>query len=342
MVSKQSTRAPARARQLDGNLLRLLIVLAAIFVFGTLISPSGFLSAGNLQSIAKQLSEFGLMALGVGICMISGGIDLSSVYVANLCGISAGLFMRRFAVDGAGEARPGFMVLACAVALLIGLACGAFNGFLVAVVKIPPMLATLGTYQLYMGVGIVLSKGSTVSGIPESFSSVGSGMLFGAVPYPFLVFLVAALLLSLLMQRTKFGIRVHLVGTNERSALFSGIAVRSTLIKAYMLSGLMASVAGLLSLSRLSSAKADFGSSYTMQCILTVVLGGVSPDGGFGKIPGIAIGVVILQALSSLLNMFPNISNYFRDILWGVALIFVLILNHTIDRMRRRKMAAKG
>ena len=108
-----------------------------------------------------------------------------------------------------------------------------------------------------------------------------------------------------------------------------------------MLSGIVSAVAGLLSLARINSAKADFGSSYTMQTIRISVLGGINPDGGFGSIPGVAIAVLILQMLSSYLNMFPSISNYYRDLIWGVALIAVLIMNFTIEKRRMAKLSQK-
>ena len=148
-----------------------------------------------------------------------------------------------------------------------------------------------------------------------------------AVSYTHLVFILMIVVLSFIMGKTKFGKRVHLVGTNEKASNFAGINNVSVLIRAYMLSGIVSAVAGLLSLSRINSAKADFGSSYTMQTILISVLGGINPDGGFGSIPGVAIAVLILQMLSSYLNMFPSISNYYRDLIWGVALIAVLIMN---------------
>ncbi len=327
-------KAPGFLSKMDSGVIRLLVVLFVVLAFGSVIRPTNFLNPGNFQSIGKQLSEYGLMALGVGICMISGGIDLSVVYIANLCGISAALVMQQAAGVSPALAIAGAVLLA----LVIGVACGVFNGFLVSKLHIPAMLATLGTYQLYMGIAIVISKGSTVSGIPEAFTSVGSGMLFGAIPYPFLVFLLAAAVLTFIMSRTKLGTRIYLVGTNQKSARFAGISVDITTIKTYMMSGLLAAIAGLLSLSRLNSAKADFGSSYTMQCILIVVLGGVNPNGGFGTVPGIAIGVVILQTLSSLLNMFPDISNYYRDFIWGAALIIILIVNHAINKRNMRSL----
>lgn len=326
----------------DSSVKRLIVVMLVVFLFASVIRPGSFLKLGNFQSIGQQLSEYGLMALGVGLCMISGGIDLSVVYIANLCGVSAGLFMQHFAMNATGWMFGVYIALAVLLAAVIGLICGLINGLLVAKLKIPAMLATLGTYQLYMGVAIVLSKGSTVSGIPKQFTVVGTQMLFGLIPYSFLIFLVAVVIIGFLMKRTKLGTRIYLVGTNEKSSKFSGIHVSGTLIKTYMLSGLMAAIAGMISLSRLNSAKADFGSSYTMLCILIVVLGGVNPNGGFGNITGIAIGVVVLQTLSSLLNMFPSISNYYRDFIWGAALILILILNFVVNRRAYQKLLKAG
>ena len=319
-----------KAKKIDGNILRLLAIFVIILAVSGITKGTSFLNVGNLQSMAKTLTEYGLMAVGCGITMISGGIDLSTVYIANLCGILAGLTMSE---------SSSSIVLAIIVALVVGALCGIFNGFLVSVLKIPAMLATLGTYQLYMGLAVVASKGSTVSGV-TSFSSFAY-MTVAGIPMPFIVFVLMIVVISFIMGKTKFGKRVHLVGTNEKASKFAGINTVSVLIRAYMLSGIVSAVAGLLSLSRINSAKADFGSSYTMQTILISVLGGINPDGGFGSIPGVAIAVLILQMLSSYLNMFPDISNYYRDLIWGVALIAVLIMNFTIEKRRMAKLSQK-
>ena len=319
-----------KAKKIDGNILRLLAIFVIILAVSGITKGTSFLNVGNLQSMAKTLTEYGLMAVGCGITMISGGIDLSTVYIANLCGILAGLTMNE---------SSSSIVLAIIVALVVGALCGIFNGFLVSVLKIPAMLATLGTYQLYMGIAVVASKGSTVSGV-TSFSSFAY-MTVAGIPMPFIVFVLMIVVISFIMGKTKFGKRVHLVGTNEKASKFVGINTVSVLIRAYMLCGIVSAVAGLLSLSRINSAKADFGSSYTMQTILISVLGGITPDGGFGSIPGVAIAVLILQMLSSYLNMFPSISNYYRDLIWGVALIAVLIMNFTIEKRRMAKLSQK-
>ncbi len=316
-------------KKMDSNIKRLLIILVAFIIIACVSKPNEFIKIGNFQTMAKQLSEYGLMAIGVGICMISGGIDLSTVYISNLCGILAGLMMQ----------GNGSVALAVIVALVVGVICGCFNGFLVSYLKIPAMLATLGTYQLFMGIAIIASGGSTVSGIPESYTSFATTALFGYIPLSFVVFILIIAAMTFIMSKSKFGTRVYLVGTNEKAAEFAGIHCKAILIRTYMLSGLVSAVAGLLSLARINSAKADFGSSYTMQCILIAVLGGVNPNGGFGTIPGIAIAVVILQMMSSYLNMFPSISNYYRDLIWGVALIGVLIINFVLDKRRTQRLS---
>ena len=307
----------------DDNSKRLIIILVVLLFVTGITKSSQFLNVGNIQSIGKQLTEYGLMSLGMGVCMLSGGIDLSTVYIANLCGISAGLIIQSNTSGAAG------IVLACVVALVVGALCGIFNGFLVSFLNIPPMLATLGSYELYMGISIVLSQGSTVSA-DGRFNILSAMTIFG-IPLPFILFLLCTVILTLIMSKTSFGNKVYIAGIN----------VKKTTLCCYMISGILSAIAGLVSLSRLNSAKADFGTSYTMQTILVAVLGGINPDGGFGNIPGIAFAVIILQTLSSYLNQFPSISNYYRDMIWGVALLAVLVFNITISKKRAKKAASK-
>ena len=317
----------------DDNSRRSIVILIVLLIITGVTKSSQFLNVGNVQSIGKQLTEYGLMSLGMGICMLSGGIDLSTVYIANLCGISAGLIIQNSTNDMAG------ILLACVVALLVGTACGIFNGFLISFLNIPPMLATLGSYELFLGISIVNSGGSTVSANGK-FNILSAMTVFG-IPFPFILFIVCTVILSLLMNKTSFGNKVYLVGTNAKSAKFAGINVKMTTLYCYMVSGILSAIAGLVSLSRLNSAKADFGTSYTMQTILVVVLGGINPNGGFGNIPGIAFSVIILQMLSSYLNQFPSISNYYRDMIWGIALFAVLVFNISVSRKRAKKATVK-
>lgn len=311
----------------DENVRRLMVILIVLLIITGVTKSTAFVNLSNFQSIGKQLTEYGLMSLGMGICMLSGGIDLSTVYVANLSGICAGLIFQ--------TNMPGNVALGCLAALCTGALCGTFNGILISRFHIPPMLATLGSYELFMGISVVLSGGSTVSvnGEIELLSS----LTILNIPLPFIIFILCTAVLAFMMGQTKFGMRTYLVGTSDKVARFAGIHVNATIIKCYMMSGLLAGIAGLISLSRLNSAKADFGTSYTMQTILVAVLGGINPNGGAGKMSGIAFAVIILQLLSSYLNQFPAISNYYRDLIWGAALLLVLVFNVEISRRSGRK-----
>lgn len=302
--------------KINSDFARMLVILAALLILAGVTSGSSFMSVANFQTIGKQLTEYGLMAIGLSITMITGGIDLSTVYIANLCGAVASLIMTAIAPEG----QIGGILLACIIALMIGCICGILNGLLVSVVNVPPMLATLGTYELFYGITVVLSNGKSITVISQ-FKAFASTMVFGIIPLPFVIFIIMAVIFSFIIGKTAFGRRVHLVGVNPKAARFAGINNVKIITLAYMLSGFLSAVAGLISLSRVASVKADFGSSYVMMTILIAVLGGCNPAGGWGEIPGVATAVVVLQVISAYLNTIPWINNYYRQALYGILLL---------------------
>lgn len=315
---------------------RLISLMFVILIVSAITHPKQFYSVDSFRGMGRQVSEYGLMSIGVAVAMISGGIDLSTVYIANLSGIIAATFMGQL-YQGSSDLIS--VVLGSLIGLSVGMICGLINGFIIAYLKVPPMLATLGTFQLFMGIAIVVSQGQSVGNVPEIFSDLGRSSVFGLLPFAFVVFLLVLIIMIFVMSKTIFGKRVSLVGTNIKAAKYAGIRTENILLKTYMLSGIISGVAGLLSLARISSAKADFGSSYTMQTILISVLGGVNPDGGFGTVQGVGIAAIILQMISSYLNLFPKISNYYRDMFWGVALLGVLVLNVVLRQRRISKLS---
>ncbi len=317
----------AKKVKLDENFLRMLVLLIVLLVFGGITRGSSFIGVASLQNIAVQLVEYGLMALGLSICMINGGIDLSTAYVANFAGIIMGMTMQNMAGGGG-------IFTALILGILVGAACGAFNGFLVSVVHIPAMLATLGSYELFYGIAIVITKGQSVSISGTGFEKFAATKIFGVIPLTFILFLLIAVVISFILDHTSFGRRVHLIGTNDKSSLFSGINVRMNTILAYMMSGILASIAGIISLSRVTTARADFGKSYIMMTVLIAVLGGCDPNGGKGNIAGVTVAVMVVQTISALLNTLPDLSNYFRELLYGVLLIGVLVLNYYTEKKR--------
>ncbi|MEA4945008.1 MAG: ABC transporter permease [Propionicimonas sp.] len=315
-----------RAITRDTHLTRLILLLIAIFLFFTIIKTGSFLNLRTWQSMAIQFPEFGLMALGVMLTMMTGGIDLSVVGIANMTSIGAAVIMLSLAADGGSVTVA--IIAAIAFALVAGALAGALNGFLVAKVKIPPILVTLGTLELFGGIAIIITGGKPVSGLPSAWGDTFASKVGGLVPMPLIVFILAAIVVGLVLGRTSFGTKIRMLGTNATAAGFSGLNTTSLLVRTYMFSGLWAALAGLVMLANYNSAKADYGSTYTLLTVLIVVLGGVNPNGGSGRLSGVVLAIVILQILSSGLNMFPAISNFYRPLIWGGVLLAVMVLNY--------------
>ena len=314
-----------------------ILLVAAIAIAGTLgaLRPEVFLSALNINSMLLQSSVIGLLALAVAVTLLTGGIDLSINATANLTAIVVALFLGALApADGGGI---GFALLAVVVGLAVGLACGLFNGFIIAVLGYSPILATLGTMTLFAGIGTVLTGGNTLFGI-SAFAAIGRGSVFG-IPLPAIIFLAAAIILTLVLEARRFGFFVYLYGANPAATRFSGIDSTRLILKVYGLSGVLSAVAGLLNLGITNSANVDFGTSYVLLAILIAVLGGVSAAGGAGRVLGVVLAVLILQFLSTGLNLMfqSSVSNFLKEFAWGATLLVVLAIGSSRWRRSPRR-----
>ena len=271
-----------RGLKMDTHIRRLLIIMVCWFIFMGIMKGRKFYSVVNFQTMFAQFPEFGLMSLGVMVCMISSGIDLSTVGVANMTSITMALLMRRIA-NGGSDLSPAWVLPIFTLALLIGAAAGLLNGVLIAKLKIPPILATLGTGELFSGIGIVLTGGSAISDFPATYAYLINNRIAG-IPVQFLIFAAGAAILWFLLGRTTYGKKLTLLGSSEKMLrASSGLNVDWILVKTYLISGIYAAAGGMIMLANYNSARADYGSNYTLQCILIVVLGGVSPNGGKGQ-----------------------------------------------------------
>lgn len=311
----------------------LFIILMAIVLVMALAMPSKFLTGRNLQSMASQFPEFGFLALAMMLAMITGGIDLSVVAVANLTGVVAAQILST-AADTGSSASVAVVMSIIAIAIVSALA-GLANGSLIAFLGVPPILATLGTQGLFMGLAIVLTKGHSISGFPESFMLIGNGNILG-LPISFLLFLLAAYLVSVLLKRTEQGFNMFMLGSSPVVSKFSGVNNAKVLIKTYMLTALLAGFASIIMISRANSMRPGYGTAYLLQAILVVVLGGVDPDGGFGNIPGVVMGIFILQITQSGLNILA-FSPFFKKFMWGFALLLVMVLNYVLQQRSTKK-----
>ncbi len=321
----------------DGNLMRLFFIMIFAFVLMAALSPSMFLTGNNFRSMTYQFPEIGIFSIAVMLAMLLGGIDLSVVGIGNISGILAGFLMIRLTpVIGGWPA----VIVGVIVALIIGALCGLLNGILIAKVGIPAMLATLGTMEIFSGMGIFLTSGAAVFGLPDEFAILGTGAILG-IPIPLIIFVVVVAIFTIYLQRKKFGLELYLTGINPKAARFTGIDDAMTVIKSHMLGGVLAAVAGIILASRVNSAKADYGSSYTLQAILVSVLGGVAPSGGFGKVTGVVISILTLQFLSSGFNMM-RFNNYQKSFIWGAVLVGAMIMNYYGNKMAERKKSRQA
>lgn len=312
---------------------RLVVLTFLTLVVMSSLTPGRFLTAANFESMAFQFPELGLLSFAMMLSMLSGGIDLSVVSVANLSGVTAAIVMTRLLPADVAGAHPIAVIGAGTLAAVCcGTLCGSINGVLIGVVGVSPILATLGTMQLFFGAAVVWTSGKAVIGLPEALQEIGNGSA-GGVPVPLWLFLAAAASVAVLSNRTVLGVESRLIGSNRVASWFSAIPVRSVLVRTYLVSGLIASVTGVLMVAHANSAKADYGSSYLLQSILVVVLGGVSPAGGSGRVIGVSVAVVALQLFSSGFGML-HLSSFAKDMAWGGFLLLVMIANQFFDERR--------
>ncbi|MGY6703731.1 ABC transporter permease [Roseinatronobacter sp.] len=288
----------------------------------------------NFESMAFFMPELGILAIAMMIAMLTGGIDLSIVGVANLAGITAGTVFGYLAGDaGAGTLGTGAVIFGVGIGLLVGVLAGLVNGLLISGLKITPILATLGTGQVFIGLCLVLTGGPAIVGFPPAWTWLGNGKI-AAIPVPFVLFVVLCVVLSLLLARTSFGLRLKLIGTNPKAAVYAGIDKGRMIVFSYMLTGGLAAMAGILLSARTNAAKSDYGSSYLLQAVLIAVLGGTNPAGGKGNVWGVALAVISLTLLASGLQMM-RVSNHLINFVWGAFLIAVIALNSLRSRKGR-------
>jgi len=316
----------------DSNLVRLALIMVGAFTLMAVLNPQLYLTVRNFQSMAFQFPEIGLMSIAVMIAMLMGGINLSVLGIANLSTIIAAYVMIATEPHIGGW---GATFLGIATALAIGVVCGALNGALIAWVGIPAILATLGTMEIFTGIAVYITGGSAVFGLPAQFAYIGSGRI-GPVPMPLIVFAGIVALCIIVLQRKKFGLEVYLMGTNQKAATFTGILTERVIIKAHIMSGVLAAMGGIIMSSRAVSAKADYGSSYTIMAILVAVLGGTNPFGGFGKVMGVVMSIMTIQFLASGFNIL-RVDAYFRTFIWGALLVAMLLINYYGNKISEKK-----
>lgn len=311
----------------DLNLSILVGLTTIVLVIAAATFGSSMYSARNIQSMAFQIPEFGFLALAMMLSNMIGGIDLSIIANANTVAI-----FTAYVLNGTwafGTQGPARIVLALLVALCTSLVFGILNGLIVAKTSAPSLVATLGTMTLIQGIGMAITGGASIGDIDPAFSGFGKAVFLG-LPVIFWLFLVVALVLGLVLSLTEFGRKLYLYGGNPVAARFSAFHNEKMSMILFMLTGVLAGVAGLIILSRVNSAKVGYGDSYLLQTMIVCVIGGIDPNGGKGKVQGVVIAIILMQVMSSAFTIM-SLSPYTKKLIWGVMLILVLGLNHLIS-----------
>ncbi len=318
--------------------LTLFAVLVAITGVVSVFLPEQFLTVRNFASMGRQFPEYGLMALANMAALITGGIDLSVTAIASLSGVASALVLSRYA----SIALPAgaVIVLGILVALAVSLVCGLLNGALIAYLRVPAIIATLGTQGLFVGIAIIITKGHGIGGFPPAFLFIGNGSLAG-IPMQFIIFIAVALLVGLLLTRTRQGFAMTMYGSSPLVARFSGTRNEQVLIRTYLLTGLLSGIASIIITSGINSIRPGYGSEYLLISVLVAILGGTDPAGGFGTVLGVTLAIFILQVLQSGLNIL-EFSPFFKKFIWGLLLLLVMVFHYFRGRYAQRRAVRRS
>lgn len=330
-----STSAPsprAIPNRLDSPLLSalksweflLLLVAVAIFIFNSFATPY-FLSPWSLSDATFNFTERGIIALAMAMVIISGEIDLSVAGILALASTAMG------AAAQIGAGVPELVV----VGLGVGVFCGMFNGILVAGLKLPSIVVTIGTMSLFRGIAYIVLGDQAYTGYPAGFSFFGQGYVYWVISFEIVLFLIMAVVFYVLLHRTRFGRSVYAIGNNGLAARFSGIRVQRVKFILFMLTGAMAGLAAILLTSRLGSTRPSIAFAWELEVVTIAVLGGISILGGAGTILGVVIAGFVMGLVTFGLGLL-NVPGIVMSIFTGAMLIIVIAMPIVIRRVRNR------
>ena len=305
----------------------LVVVAVAIFVINSFASPY-FLNAWSLSDLTFNFTEKALIALAMALLIISGEIDLSVAAIIALASTLMGMAVQ------AGVGTPGLVL----IGILVGLACGAFNGAMVTGLGLPSIVVTIGTMSLFRGISYIILGDQAYKGYPASFAFFGQGYVWWVVSFELVLFLFAAVIYGFLLHRTSFGRRIFAIGNNPVAAQFSGVRVGRIKFILFCLTGLMAGVASVLITSRLGSTRPSIAQGYELEVITMVVLGGVAILGGSGSIPGVVLAAFIMGLVTFGLGLL-NVPGIVMSIFIGLLLIIVIALPIVWSRLAGKRLA---
>ncbi|EHN1697458.1 ABC transporter permease [Salmonella enterica subsp. enterica serovar Newport] len=321
---------------LDGTSSGLLTICFFAVLAFSLAMPGRFFTDNTFLSIAFQLPELGLLTFAMFVPMLSGGLNLSIIGTANLTSLfMAWLLIQFVPADATTGMQLWWLFLAILGAMVIAVAIGAITGIIISRVGAHPILVTLGSMTIISGIGIYLTKGAALSGMPPIVRSIGSEVMYG-VPVPMVIFIIATLALALFLGKTRTGKVIYMCGSNINATWFSGIRTDRVLIVIYVISSLLCVLAGLIMLARFNSARMGYGDSYLLLTVLAIVLGGTDPFGGVGKVGHVFCALLVLQVIATGLSL-SGLSLHFNLAVWGGTLITALVFKFFKQKWQARR-----
>jgi ribose transport system permease protein len=310
-----------------GSTTWIILILAAMLVVFSVLEPESFATVNNLRNLATNAAILLVISVGMTFVIITAGIDLSVGAILVFAGVVSAKAMNGMGGDGAGVLLVGVLV-----ALAAGAGWGVLNGILITKARVPPLIVTLGTLGMALGLSLIITNGVDIREVPPKLvTSVGVGRLFGEIPWLVVIAAGVAVVFGVLLASTRFGRHTYAIGSNEEAARRAGIAVDRHLILVYGLSGLLSGLAGYMSLARFATTTLGGHATDNLQAIAAVVLGGTSLFGGVGTVLGTVVGVFIPAVLQNGF-VITGVEPFWRDVAVGAVLIAAVYL----DQLRRR------
>ena len=297
------------------------MVALTIIVFALSLATDNFLSSFNVSLVIRTAAFVGLVALGQTLVLMVGGIDLSVGAGAGLSAIVGAIALTQWGL------HPWLVI---PFTMAFGFFLGAINGTFVSVLRLNPFIVTLATWEIFAGLTLVITEGYPIRPLGESFTVFGKGEVLG-IPVPVLIFVAAALVLIWMLAQTRFGRNIFAVGGNRDAAVLAGISAWRVEFIAYGLSGMLASMAGILFASRMDGAQPSVGEGWLMGAITAAILGGTSLRGGQGSIVGTVLGALLLTVLANG-TVLMNVSGFWQRVIVGAVVLLAVL----VDLLRRR------
>jgi len=300
-----------------------LFVLIAIIVAFSILSPQ-FLKVSNFITVLRQVSILAIVSVGMTVFLISGGIDLSVGSMVSVVSVLTSMATVNLNLP---------IGIAIIIGLILGMGMGFLNGMMITTTGMPPMIGTLATQLVFRGLGFIVCGGASIYHLPEGFKVFGQGYV-GAIPVPVIIMIIILLIFAFVLGRTFIGRYFYAVGSNAEATRLCGLDIKKVQVLAYTICGLLSAVGGMIMTSRVNSGQPKAGDGYEMDVLTACVVGGISINGGEGKIRHIVVGVLIIGILSNGLTII-GVSEYWQQVAKGLILAAAVAFD-AIQKTRKK------